>query len=130
MQAYAEIRRRVIVETGRDPYVAWQGHKSGAKSRGIPFELTFEQWWKLWEEKFAERGTTGAEFHMCRTGDAGGYAVGNVRIDTARSNCFERLEVQRRKAISEAWDFDGEDRSDCADWLNNRRSGDYFDEME
>jgi hypothetical protein len=130
MQKYAELRRRVIVETGRDPYTAWRSHQKNASTRGIDFALSFEEWWSLWEPKFIERGTSIDAACMCRTGDEGGYTVGNVRIDTVRGNLRERDEVQLKRDIKEAWDFDGEDRSGCADWLTSRRSGDYFDEME
>jgi transcriptional regulator with GAF, ATPase, and Fis domain len=35
---------------------------------------------------------------MCRHGDTGDYAWGNVRIDTQRRNLLERSEICRRRA--------------------------------
>jgi hypothetical protein len=60
--------------------------KSRAKQRGIPFELTFEQWWQIWQESghWSE-----SKYVMCRHGDRGPYAVGNVRIATASENSRE-----------------------------------------
>ena len=104
---------------------AYRAHANSAASRGVGFELTFEQWLAVWGEKVHQRGTRVNQLNMCRAGDAGSYAVGNVRIDTARANALERADVQRKKAIQEAWDFDGEDRSECADWLDRRDMG-YF----
>jgi hypothetical protein len=35
-----------------------------------------------------------------------------------------------QRDMKDAWDPDGVGRESCADWLDNRRSGDYFDDME
>jgi hypothetical protein len=40
---------------------------------------------------------------MCRTADAGGYSVGNVRIDTPMANAVERGQVQTRRLYADAW---------------------------
>lgn len=66
-------------------------HKRGAGYRGIAFELTYSQWLKIWERsgKLSERGRNGQQYVMARKGDAGPYAVGNVRIITARQNSSE-----------------------------------------
>lgn len=62
-------------------------HRHHARHRGIDFLLTFEEWWKLWEPFWDKREST--RYVMCRTGDTGPYAVGNVRIDTHRNNVLE-----------------------------------------
>ena len=127
MRLYKELRSRVIEQTGKDPYRAWLTQRANAGKRGVPFRLSFEDWWVIWEERFSERGRGSKEFVMCRHGDAGGYESGNVRIGTANSNHDERTRVMLQRDIKADWDFDGEDRSGCADWLENRRSGSYLE---
>ncbi len=62
--------------------------KSLAKRRGIPFELTFEQWLDVWQAsgKLAERGRKKGQYCMARKGDKGAYAVGNVEIILGSEN--------------------------------------------
>lgn len=69
---------------------AFQVQRSGAKARGIGWQLSFAQWWSLWEADYERRGTGGDCLVMCRTGDKGPYAVGNVRIATVKENAQER----------------------------------------
>jgi hypothetical protein len=66
------------------PYGRWSDHKTRARQSGIPFYLTFSQWWLLWRPHWEERGL--GQKVMCRTKDTGPYAVGNVRIDSQRNN--------------------------------------------
>lgn len=75
-------------------------HKANAKRRGVEFLLTYEQWAAVWQDagRWPERPEPG--FHMCRCGDVGPYAVGNVYIGTKGENCAERNRTQaaRRRA--------------------------------
>lgn len=72
-----------------------------ARRRGIPFELTFEQWWSLWQQSghYADRSRGG--YIMGRIGDTGPYAVNNVYICTAAQNAHDQYfsEKPRKKAI-------------------------------
>lgn len=63
-------------------------HKAGAKRRGIPFNLTFEEWTSIWftSGKWAQRGHGSDKYCMCRYGDKGAYELGNVYIATNREN--------------------------------------------
>lgn len=76
-RAYNERRRAT-------PEGKYADHRQRAKSSNIPFTLTFEEWWGLWEPFYEERGLGG--YVMCRTDDEGGYELGNVRIDTQANN--------------------------------------------
>lgn len=60
----------------------FQTHRSGAKKRGIAWHFTFEQWWSIWESSghWEQRGRGTGTYVMCRNGDLGPYAVGNVFI--------------------------------------------------
>jgi len=83
---------------------AYINHKGSAKQRGIPFLLTFEEWLGIWTESgmLALRGPRSDQYVMARFGDAGPYAVGNVRICSTRENNAERNRNQRGKPLSEA----------------------------
>jgi hypothetical protein len=72
--------------------VAFQCQRIQAKARGVPFLLTFEEWWAIWQEsgRWAEKGTRKDQYCMARTGDKGPYSVGNVRICTMAENRIEQ----------------------------------------
>lgn len=84
-----EVREKCKLLGLPDPYLKYLSHKSGSAVRNIGFELTFPQWWEIWEPYYAERGNRKGCKVMCRTFDSGPYAVGNVRIDTIKSNAAE-----------------------------------------
>lgn len=69
---------------------AYLRQKANAKIRGISWEITFAQWWDVWQKsgKWAERGR-GQGYCMGRKGDAGPYAVGNVYICTVAQNASD-----------------------------------------
>jgi|SRR6188472_2718416 hypothetical protein len=75
---------------------AYTTHKHHAKLRDVPFLLTFDEWCTIWREsgKFTERGHCKGQYVMARTGDAGPYAVGNVRIATVSDNHAEAWELK------------------------------------
>jgi hypothetical protein len=86
-------RERVLAKMAArrvSPIGRYDQHRVHAKRRGITFDLTFDEWWSIWQEsgKWEERGRGG--YQMCRLGDQGPYAIGNVRIDTQRNNLQER----------------------------------------
>jgi hypothetical protein len=61
-------------------------HRRDSRGRGIAFELTFDQWLKIWGRKLAKRGPLKGQYVMARFGDKGPYAVGNVQIITSEQN--------------------------------------------
>lgn len=66
----------------------YKAQKSNARTRGIAFFLTFEEWLAIWIEsgKLDQRGRGAEKFCMCRNADVGPYEVGNVFIGTGREN--------------------------------------------
>lgn len=60
----------------------------GAKTRGIEWKLTYEQWLNIWTQSghLAERGRKKGQYCMSRYGDTGAYEVGNVFIQTHGAN--------------------------------------------
>ncbi len=63
---------------------SFKAHRDSADSRGIPFRFTFAEWWAVWEPHWARRHFD--KLYMCRKGDVGDYAVGNVSIKTRSHN--------------------------------------------
>lgn len=63
-------------------------HKGKAKHRDIPFNLTYEQWWDIWQQsgKWEQRGRGLGQYVMARYNDIGAYEVGNVHIIEASQN--------------------------------------------
>jgi hypothetical protein len=98
--------QRAAKHAAHDAIKKYKQCVAGAKTRGIPFLLTFEEWWQIWQDSghWEERGNLSGQYVMCRNADQGPYAVGNVRIDTVRGNWLEQLELA--KAKHEAYEND------------------------
>lgn len=73
------------------PMGQYQVQRQHARRRGISWQLSFDQWWKIWVEsgKYEQRGRGWREYCMARFGDSGPYAMGNVKICTVAENNAE-----------------------------------------
>jgi hypothetical protein len=113
--------------TRSSPRDRYAQHRASARERGIAFDLTFEEWWEIWEPHFAKRGVSSGAMQMCRNGDVGAYAPGNVRIASHAENCDEATAASRRKALEDSWP-DGS----SASWIMDRGlfCDDYFTTRE
>ncbi len=69
------------------PLGAYRSQEHNAKARNIEWCLSLLEWWTIWQEsgKWKLRGR-GQGYMMCRFGDEGPYAVGNVYIATGVHN--------------------------------------------
>src|SRR5260370_21101868 len=75
-------------------------HKYRGERRGIPFDLTFKQWLKIWQDSghLRERGHRQGQYVMARFFGGGSYKIGNVRIIAAEdNNLFVSSEARARK---------------------------------
>jgi hypothetical protein len=83
--------KRAGTPTYRLPSYAFRSQRNAAKHRGIVWNMTLAEWWSVWRDsgKWGQRGR-GQGYVMCRHGDVGPYAVGNVFIATAIENCSTR----------------------------------------
>lgn len=72
------------------PRNRYREHKQNAAKRGVGFELTYEQWYELWEPYLDRRGHCDGGYVMARNGDSGPYAVGNVAVVPHGVNVAER----------------------------------------
>ncbi|CAB3784412.1 hypothetical protein LMG28138_01804 [Pararobbsia alpina] len=70
----------------RDPGHAFKSQRNNAKERGIEWDMTFDEWWTIWEPYFHMRGRGTNDLCMARTGDMGSYKVGNVYLTTHLGN--------------------------------------------
>ena len=72
------------------PLYAFRNQRRNAAHRGIGWDLTLWQWWCIWKDSghWEDRGR-GQGYVMCRYGDTGPYAPGNVFIALATENCSE-----------------------------------------
>jgi hypothetical protein len=94
---YREVRAigRAMVKAGskfgRTPLGAYLLQRRNAHERGIRWEFNFWQWWSVWQASghWEQRGR-GQGYCMCRKGDAGPYALGNVYIAPSRENSSAR----------------------------------------
>lgn len=66
----------------------FKSHRANAEARGIAFRLTFAEWWSVWEPHWPRRHLD--SLAMCRDGDEGDYALGNVHITTRTENLHEQ----------------------------------------
>jgi hypothetical protein len=74
--------------------VAFETQRRNAKQRGIPFLMTFEEWWDWWQvdDRWARRGRRKGCLVMARFGDVGPYAIGNIYC----SECIDNLRLGYR----------------------------------
>lgn len=74
----------------KHPIFKWRQQRTNARRRGIPFCLTFKQWWDIWAEsgKWDQRGR-GFGYCMARYGDSGGYSVDNVYVCSCGENASD-----------------------------------------
>jgi hypothetical protein len=84
---------RLLVEMSKNKVRdKFHQHRRNAACRGIDFELTFEEWFRFWDDSghFHERGVKKGQYVMARYGDSGPYAIGNVKIIRHEENILER----------------------------------------
>ena len=89
------------LEYARTPLAKFIAHKASAAERGIPFELTLEQWWTIWSESghYHERGVRIGQYNMARKYDQGGYTVGNVDIVPVSDNHETQWWMHRIRSV-------------------------------
>lgn len=71
----------------RHPVRRFECQRKNAKVRGISWQLSFKQWWDIWQQSghWEQRGR-GQGYVMARYGDSDGYSVDNVYICTGAQN--------------------------------------------
>lgn len=100
-----EIGRRVISAGGRPcriPIEAFLQNQRNAAWRGIGWSLTLWEWWTIWQKsgKWEQRGDGRGQYVMCRKGDVGPYALGNVFIASAQDNIAQTSKSGLPRGVS------------------------------
>ena len=67
---------------------AYYAQRNSAAKRGIPFLLTYDEWFEIWSSsgRLTERGKRRDQYCMARKGNVGPYAINNVIIITNAEN--------------------------------------------
>lgn len=93
--------QKAWLNTPRGKYSA---QKRKAKQRNIPWKLTFDSWWNLWDisGKWEQRGDKKGMYCMSRHEDAGEYSIENVYINEFGKNT---LECYQRNGVNEKGQF-------------------------
>ena len=70
------------------PFDKYGSQRKNAKARGIDWQLSFGDWWRIWQAsgKWDQRGKSAMGFVMSRVDDLGPYSKDNVRIVTFSEN--------------------------------------------
>lgn len=81
------------------PFRKYISHRSNAAKRGIAWEFTFADWWRVWQESghWEQRGLGHGLYVMARWGDAGSYTPANVYICTQSQNAKDSYLVHPAK---------------------------------
>jgi hypothetical protein len=75
-------------EVPQRAWLALRNQIECARSRGIAFEMSPEEWWAWWQEdgRWERRGAGRDQLCMARIGDTGPYAIGNIYCTTNEEN--------------------------------------------
>jgi len=78
---------------------AFYQQRSAAKIRGIPFLLTFNEWYSIWLDSgyFEQRGRNKHQYVMSRLNDKGAYQAGNVKIQLHSDNTKESWRLKKQE---------------------------------
>ena len=73
-------------------------HRNRTERRGIPFELTFKQWLKVWQDSghLHKRGSGQGQYVMARLFGRGSFEIGNVRIIRVEDNNSHLISAEAR----------------------------------
>jgi len=84
------------------PACAFKDQKYNAKVRKIEWELTFPEWWRIWQDsgKWEQRGLGSGKYVMSRVCDTGPYSIDNVRIITHNENAKEARAMDKVRKLS------------------------------
>lgn len=76
------------IQNAGSPQSGYYQQMRNALTRGIGWEITFPEWWRVWQESghWDARGRGASNYCMSRERDEGPYRLGNVKIITNLDN--------------------------------------------
>jgi len=97
--------------TNRTPKQLYNDQISHSSSRGINWELSYEQWIEMWlvSGQWENRGKEKGQYQMCRFYDEGPYSCTNCYIGTVEENQKDRHKIP-----------DGETGDIISMWISGR----------
>lgn len=101
----------------------YRGQKSHSKTRGIDFNLSFDEWLNIWLKSghWEQRGRGKGTYVMSRVGDTGPYEIGNVFIQTNYDNVIQAQKGSVRSAESNLKrKLTQSGRKQSAEWIEKR----------
>lgn len=117
----ADVARRFCAERSlRDPVKAYKAQRYGAREREIPWDLTFDEWWGIWQPHFHLRGRGTNQLCMARNSDSGPYSKDNVYLATHLGNALDYhdpINEAKRQSAEKAARYWGK-----VAWNGDRRS--------
>lgn len=82
----------------------YRDQRKAAAKRGIPFNLTYEQWYNWYlshgVDKNIRQGKGGDCWCMCRKNDSGPYELGNIYLDTNSNNVKFANQLRRERKLN------------------------------
>jgi hypothetical protein len=69
----------------------YRRQKVHANHRGIPFDLSFDEWLSWWGEDIHNRGRGVGKLQMCRKSDLGGYTLDNIYKASHEQNSSDKF---------------------------------------
>lgn len=76
----------------------FSSQKKQAKTRGIEFHLSFDEWVDWWGEDISRRGKGAGKLQMCRYNDEGPYSLENIYKGSHSENLALSNKLNPRKA--------------------------------
>jgi hypothetical protein len=78
------------------PKAQFRRRRAEELRRGMVWELTYEQWWRIWQESghWTERGSKGSQYGLFRLNPEGPFSVENVAVQLYSKVARERIRRQ------------------------------------
>jgi len=104
---FIEITQGNGVHGGNKYPLRYWRQATNSKSRGIGFNLTFPEWYKIWEESghIGNMGLGVGKYCMSRYKDVGNYEIGNVKIISSVQNSVDAWKYKKWKVGPDRKDF-------------------------
>lgn len=80
----------------------YANQRSAAKSRGIDWKLTFEEWLNWWGEDIHKRGRGHNLLQMQRHLDQGAYELGNIKKGVPKENSGTWAAMHHKRKVDKA----------------------------
>lgn len=90
-----------MIQDNTTDIIKYRKQKSQAKARGIDWQLTFDEWFDIWQKSgfYHLRGKGKGSYVMSRYNDTGPYHINNIFI---QSNSKNIIDAQKGRLVCES----------------------------